>query len=214
MAFAAQFPYLVHFIVLLAPGGILRYVPDSYASLMFRYSFLVPSLYLRRAVATLLGVTVSNKAVPKNVGRSSGHEVAKGTRIAMRKAVLDIPGIVQWQFNFHKGFCHNFVDTIAFGPIMNQHSDWRKVCDVIKGNEPSSPSDAERCRVSRLQDSKLLVILGDADDIVVVDDVSKDMNDLFGGPEHVDIKVVSGGHGFPVPNCDQVFEHIRQSWQF
>ena len=212
MSFAAHFPYLVHSIVLLAPAGVLRYLPDSYTSLFFRYSFLVPSRYLRQAVATLLGVTLSNQAVPENVGRSGGDGIAKGARKATEKADLNVPAIVQWQFDFHKGFYYSFVDTIAFGPIINQHGDWRKVCEVMKGNEPSSPSDPERHRVSRLQKSKLLVIFGDADDIVVADDVSKDLNDLFGGPEHVDIKVVSGGHGFPVPDCDEVFEHIRQSW--
>ena len=212
MAFAAHFPYLVHSIILLAPAGVLRYVPDSYASLLFRFSFLFPSSYLRRAVGTLLGVSLSNKAVPKSVGRSGRDGVTKGTRKATGKAELDVPGIVQWQFDFHKGFCHSFIDTIAFGPIMNQHSDWRKVHDIIKAKNLSSMSELEPRRVSRLQNSKLLVILGDSDDVVVVGDVSRDLYDLLGGPEHVDIKVVPGGHGFPVPSCDQVFEHIRQFW--
>ena len=212
MSFAAHFPYLVHSIVLLAPAGVLRDLPVSYTSLLFRYSSLVPARYRRRAVGKLLGVSLSNKAVPETVGRRGGDGVAKRSRKATEEADLDLSSIVQWQFDFHRGFCHSFVDAIAFGPIMNQHSDWRKVCDVIKGSEPSYSSDLERRRVSRLHNSKILVILGDADDVVVVDDVSRDLDDLLGGPEHVDIKVVSGGHGFPVPRCDQVFEHIRQTW--
>ena len=212
MAFAAHFPYLVHSIILLAPAGVLRYVPDSYASLLFRYSSLVPSSYLRRAVGTLLGVSLWNKAVPESVGRSDGDRGSKGTRKATEKADLDVPGIVQWQFDFHKGFCHSFIDTIAFGPMMNQHSDWRKVCDIIKANDPSSPSDSEPRRFSRLQNGKLLVVLGESDDVVVVGDVSRDLNDLLESPEHIEIKVVPGGHGFPVASCDQVFDHIRQFW--
>ena len=212
VAFAAHFPYLVHSIVLLAPAGVLRYLPDSYASHLFRYSSLVPSSYLRRAVGTVLGVTLSSKAEPENVRPGGGDGVAKGAIKATEKADLDVPGIVQWQFDYHKGFCHSFIDTIAFGPIMKQHSDWRKVGDIIKAKQPASSSDLEQRRGSRLQNSKLLVVLGDSDDVVAVGDVSRDLNDLLGGPEHVNIKVVPGGHGFPVPSCDQVFEHIRQFW--
>lgn len=50
MAFAADFPYLLNSIVLLAPGGIIRRLPAEYESLSFRYLRFLPPTYQRRLV--------------------------------------------------------------------------------------------------------------------------------------------------------------------
>ena len=211
MSFAAHFPYLINSIILLAPAGILRYIPDDYDSFFFRHASLVPSRYLRRVVGKMLGVTLSDEAktFEDDAGDyDTGPEVPKEA-ISLGKVTLDVPKIVQWQFDHHQGFCHSFADTITYGPIMNQESDWRKVCDIIKGKETPLPSPHKD---SKLRNSKLLVIFGDADSVVVVDDVSKDLHQMLGGPQHIEIKVVPGGHGFPVPSCDQVVGHIGHFW--
>jgi len=129
--------------------------------------------------------------------------------VSVEKQNLDVAEIVQWQFDHHKGFCHSFVNTIRYGPITNQESDWRKVCDLIKDKEP--PSDKLHAD-SKLRNSKLLVIFGEYDDLVVADDVLTDLEKMLGGYEHLDYKIVPGGHGFPVPNCDEVVGHICKFW--
>ncbi|MCJ1300434.1 hypothetical protein MMC08_003231 [Hypocenomyce scalaris] len=63
----------------------------------------------------------------------NGPEVAQEAKIT-EKRLLDVPAIVQWQFDEHKGFMHSFIDTIKHGPLMHQHSDWTKACNIIKGN--------------------------------------------------------------------------------
>ncbi|KAI9702964.1 MAG: hypothetical protein M1836_008178 [Candelina mexicana] len=211
MSFAAHFPYLVNSIVLLAPAGVLRYMPKDYKRFSFRYPSLVPSNFLRLAVGKALGVTISKETGTANaiaeVDRNRPQEESK-TFIA-GKDTLDIPGIVQWQFDYHKGFCHSFANTIYYGPIMNQESDWVKACDIIKG-ESSSPESL--VRGSKIWNSKILIMFGDADDVVVAKDVMKELDQLLGGPEHVTCGTVPGGHGFPVPSCDEVVEHICRFW--
>lgn len=64
MSFAAYFPCLVNSIVLLAPGGILRYLPQGYETPFFRYPRLVPPSYLRKLVGHILGVKMSG--APEN----------------------------------------------------------------------------------------------------------------------------------------------------
>ena len=212
MSFAAHFPYLVNSIILLAPAGILRRLPEDYDSFVLRYSSLVPSKYLRWVVAKILGVDFSKKAcsVEDNTEVSSNRSEEVEEASATGKKPLDVPGIVRWQFEHHKGFCHSFVNTILYGPVMNQESDWVKVGNIVKGNESSSLNTQQG---SKLKNSKLLVIFGDADDIFAVEDVKKPLCDILGGEEHVTIEMVSGGHGFPVPSCEEVVRHICRFWE-
>lgn len=211
MSFAAHFPYLVNSIVLLGPGGILRYLPREYETTLVRYPRLVPFNYLRRVVGSILGVKLSQPAFgqinPVDQDQS-GPEVSQEVRV-LRKEDLDIPAIVQWQFDYHYGFVHSFMNTIKHGPLMHQHPDWEKACNVIKG-------DAINCsplaRSSRLFNSKILVIFGDNDGVVVGKHVSEDLSEMIGGTEHVEFKVVPGGHDFPVPSSEEVVRHISQFW--
>ena len=121
---------------------------------------------------------------------------------------LDIPAIVQWQFESHKGFLHSFVDTIRHGPIMHEHSEWQKVCDIVRGKSSAvSPTTG-------IYNSKILVIFGEDDEIVVAKHVSEDLQKLLGGLEHAEFYTVPGGHGFPVlPNCGEVLRHILNFWE-
>lgn len=212
MAFAAHFYYLINSIVLLAPAGILRRMPDDYESIFFRFSSLVPYTYLRTLVGKLLGVDLS--------GRSSSLETRQTVddprleipkRLApVSKDSLDVGAMVQWQFDYHKGFVHSFIDTILHGPLMNQQSDWHKAAAVIKGKDVATSMQK---RSSKLYNSKILVIFGDADSIVAEKEVSEDIAQLLGSPDHVTFKTVPGGHGFPVPSCNEVVNHICEFWE-
>lgn len=211
MAFAAYFSHLLNFIVLLAPGGLLRYLPVKYTNPLLRYHHLVPSKCLRKAVANIVGAVIQggdqswDRAASM---QSPGPDVPQDV-ISVNAMALDIPAIVQWQFDHHQGFCHSFANTVTYGPIMNQDNDWSKVRDALHRKDPR-PSDC--FPKSKLNNSKILVIFGDTDKIVRVDDVSKDMLRIFGS-EHLDIRTVPGGHDFPVPKCDLVVNHILDFWQ-
>ena len=207
MAFAANFPYLINSITLLAPGGILRRLPDEYESIFYRYPSLLPSSFLRNLVGKTLGLRVSHSTVGSSDPRGQSHigpEIAQEAQV-MGKKVLDIPGIVQWQYDNHKGFVHSFISTHQYGPIQHQHSDWRRVCNIVKGDSSHlSPSSQS----SKNFDNKLLVIFGDGDDVIRAEEVSADLLEMIGDPEHIEFTVVAGDHGFPVPKHDEVARHI------
>ena len=210
MAFAAHFPYLVNSIILLAPAGILRYLPKEYETSFFRFSQLVPFSYLRKLVGRIIGVELSH---PKfgltdldHHDQTDAEEAQDVKEVSI--GVIDVPAIVQWQFDNHKGFVQSFIDTIKHGPIMHQHSDWAEVCNIIKGDmAKTSPSSQS----SKLFDSKILVIFGNSDGVVVEKEVADDLSKMIGAA-HVDIKVVPGGHGFPVPSSERVVKHISDFW--
>ena len=155
----------------------------------------------------LLGVKVSGS----NADHSGLHDQKQ---IAAEKAqnlktlgsrVLDIQGILQWQYDSHRGLIHSFISTIQYGPMQYQNSDWRRVCRIVKGDTVQTPLSSHHCK---LFNSKLLVILGDADSIVLAEELSADLSHIMGDPERVEFKTVAGSHGFPVPCCDEVARYI------
>ncbi len=208
MSFSSFFPNLVESIILLAPVGILRYLPKEYENPYFHYHHFVPYSYLRRMVGSLLGVNSS--PVPLDCSRSdtedqAGFEVSQATK-SIDEGLIDVPAIVQWQFDHHRGFVHSFISTIEHGPLMHQHTDWERICSVIKGHSGQNSSR------SRLLNGKILVVFGDTDGIVIAEEVSADLSKMIGGPEHVTFRSVPGGHGFPVPSCGEIVKHISEFW--
>lgn len=205
MSFSSYSPDLVDSIVLLAPGGILRSLPKEYENPCFRYPSLVPQYYLRKLVANLLGV--SRFPTPLHFSKSDYQDqtVPETSREVegVHKEIIDIPRIVQWQFDHHKGFMHSFINTIRHGPYMYQHSEWEGICNVIKGEIRSR---------SGLFNGKILVVFGDTDGVVVEKDVSADLSKMIGGSDHITFRSVPGGHGFPIPSCEEVIKHISEFW--
>ena len=207
MAFAADFPYLINSIILLAPAGLIRQLPDDYKIFRYPYLSMLPSFYLRKLVGKAIGVPIPT--LPIGLNDSHGEEKAAPEKAQETKEVgkedLDIPGIVRWQFDNHQGFVHSFVSTVRHGPIQQRHSDWTRVCNIIKGEKSQTPRSSNS---SKLFNSKILVVLGDVDSVIQAEEVSADIIDLFGGSRHVEFKTVAGGHGFPVPRSDEVAKYI------
>jgi hypothetical protein len=53
---------------------------------------------------------------------------------------FDMAGLLQWQFDYHKGHVYSFQDTVRYGPLQHQESVWSMVCDIIAGRtQPESP---------------------------------------------------------------------------
>lgn len=195
VSFAAHYPYLINSIVLLALGSLLRALPEGYGNPLYQFPRLMPTGYLRKLVARIVGVKVS---------ADSGEVPFVGADVK-KKVPLGAAAITEWQFGHHKGFIYSFIDTVVHGPLMNQHSDWKKLCDIIRGASAGAVPTDQR---SGLFDSKLLVIFGDEDRLVFKEEVSADLLQMLGDLRHIDIRVVPGGHGFPIPSSDDAVKHV------
>lgn len=197
MSFAATFPYLVNSVILLAPGGLLRTLPVGYESGFFRHRSFVLTKYLRRRVATILGIS-TNRSKP--VVRSE----------PVTTDSLDLSALWQWQFDEHQGFVHAFIDTTQNGPLQGQHKDWKKVLDIMSRRSTGASSTNLPCR---LYDTKMLVVFGDSDGIVIGDDVREELMGLVTERERIVFRTVPGGHGFPIPSGEIVANHIVGFWK-
>lgn len=183
MAFAVDFPYLINSIVLLALGGIIRRPPKEYETVFFHYPYLLPSSYLRN----LVGKTLELRFPDASIGCSDLHNQSQlGLEIVQEAQVtgcLDVAGIVRWQFENRKGFIHSFISTHQYVPIKRQHSDHRRVCSVIRG-DPAQTLPLSHS--SKLFNSKILVIFGEADSLVREKEVSAGLLGVVGNPENVE----------------------------
>ncbi|MCJ1435565.1 hypothetical protein MMC27_004939 [Xylographa pallens] len=207
MSFAAHYPYLLNSIILLGPAGLLRSIPEDYKSICFRYASMVPPSYLRRLVGNILGTKLTN--APQRRNKDKPPTIYQEELRIPDKADLeavDVPAVVQWQYDNHEGFVYSFINTILYAPLQHQHSDWKKICSIINGEYSTASS-------SKVHNSKILVIFGESDGIVVGKEVSEDLSQILGGHEHVVFKTVPGGHGFPVPSSEQVIGHICDFWK-
>ena len=212
MSFAAEYPYLINRVVLLAPGGILRRLPAEYEWFCFRYPWLFSENYLKRRVGQVLGVSPRLWQGKFDQVQTVLNEEER-LRVSDLDKLPDVASIVQWQYDNHVGFVHSFVDTIRHGPLKHEHEIWKHMCAIIKGTKKG-------CRPgtnvpSRLCDSKLLVVYGDEDTVVVGKELIEDLEAIFGdnAEKHLIFQPVPGTHGFPVPSCDAVMKLIVDTWQ-
>ena len=207
MSFASHFPNLVDSIVLLAPGGILRDLPPAYKNPCFYYPQLVPQWYLRRLVGSLLGVASSPALLQTGTDNEINNDQVLPEILEKPKTIdaghLDVAAIVQWQFDHHQGFVHSFTNTIKQRIFMNQHQEWKRVCKIVKGDIEGR---------SKLANSKILAIFGEDDDIVKETDVAEDLSAMLDRRDHLVVKSVPGGHGFPIPNAGEVIGQISEFW--
>lgn len=212
MSFAAHFPYLIHSIILLAPSGLIRSLPSGYESVFFRYPDFVPSAYLKYLVGKILGAKSGILPYSWTKGYQTPLHEAESTvqpkPTLEAKQSINVAAVVQWQFDNHQGFLHSFINTSQHGPVWHQQSDWKKVCDIIKGKIKTAGD-----RSCNLRNRKILFIFGDSDEIVIEKEIIEDFEQLFGGSEKVEFKVVPGDHGFPVSSSDEVVRHISDFWE-
>ncbi|KAL8941808.1 MAG: hypothetical protein Q9211_001660 [Gyalolechia sp. 1 TL-2023] len=212
MSFAAYFPNLVNSLILLAPGGILRKMPSGYDSFAFRHQRFYRWRYLRNLTGKLLDLDIAvgvhmNYSEPDRSLSAQNVTTAATSCKHPQKSAVDILAITQWQFDCHQGFVHSFLSNVQYGPIMNQQTDWHKVCEILRGD---SSSTAALPNGSKLRGGRILTIFGKEDTIVVGNEVEQDLVRMLGGDEHLRVVWVPGSHSFPEANSHLVMEHITR----
>ena len=205
MHYAATHPELLESVVLLGPAGIVRRLPAEYTNWVFKFPFLERTHYVRRAVAKCVGATT-----PMVQGSEMTKSEGAGNTADRQKP--DMAAIVQWQWDSHEGFLHSFVDTLRYGPILHEHENWRAVCKMLKMEKAPARSTEGK---SGLYGGKLLIIFGDDDTVVRKSEVVPDLEEMLdqGAEDHLVIRNVPGGHGFPTTEGPKVVEHIANFWK-
>ncbi|KAF2764054.1 alpha/beta-hydrolase [Teratosphaeria nubilosa] len=187
--FTASFPRMVRSVALLGPAGMLRSLPEEYAVLQSAVREGNPGdAEMRRLVASALGV--------------EENAVEEEQTSKERKEGIDGLAIVRWQFKNHQGHARSFANTVANGPLQNQHEVWQEACDVLKAKQEARDGK-----------EKLVVVCGNEDDVVPAEHVREDLEGMMGKERFV-FETVPGGHGFPlgVENGRRIVEVVAEEW--
>ncbi|UNI14454.1 hypothetical protein JDV02_001083 [Purpureocillium takamizusanense] len=201
--FANAFPRLVSSLVLLAPAGLIR--PESFGALT-RFVFssgAVPERILARITQQRLQRPIAASRLSKNAAvaavavtaaaaeatdlHSSGG--GKHTASPLEDRVLDY---VRWMVVHHEGFVPAFMSCIRFAPLTDQHDAWRR----LAARAPGSTA----------------VFLAEADEIIDVDDYTRDGLTLAGGSDNVVWRVLPGSHDFVMTHVDEIMKELDALW--
>lgn len=186
MDFIASNPHFVKSVVLLAPVGTLRSLPDS---------------YVRLQKAAREG-KASEADMRDLVG--AALEVSSLTAEQSPEAMATM-SVTDWQFHTHQGHVASFASTVAHGPIQDQHEVWDKACGVLLSRLQEQKAAGQRVE-------RPVLIGGDEDWVVPIAHVQEELEKRL-GKENLVVNSVPGGHGFVAPQAGKIVEIISREWR-
>ena len=99
------------------------------------------------------------------------------------------------------------MSSIRYGPITEQHRDWARIGQrLVTRNVPTNKTPEDE----GLQNSKVLIICGEHDSIIIKDEVVEDAARAL--QENVDFRFVDAGHEFPITKSEEVVKYIADFW--
>jgi pimeloyl-ACP methyl ester carboxylesterase len=233
VSFTRYLPHLVQSLTLIAPGGLIRpnhigWKSKVLYSRSFLPEFLLEYLVKRRLQPQLRASTPPGPIAVKDADEVVGTEVpdaegmeAKGDSDATRGDTFDnavlskrfphisVASAVSWQVANHAGFIPAFMSSIRYAPIYNQHAVWATIGARLS-EQKANPEDEEAAKRG-LHRSKVLMILGATDPVVLLDEVSQDAKAVL-GEGNVEISVLESGHELPITKSAEVAEVIWKFW--
>ncbi|KAF2741288.1 alpha/beta-hydrolase [Polyplosphaeria fusca] len=204
--FTFYFPSLVHELILVASGGLIRAKHISWkSSILYSTAGLLPDWVQESLVARRLWTgpqsARSIEPDPKDVPEEKGSERRGGLNSqavyrSSEMGLLDgnenstVGKVVDWQILHHEGFVKAFISSIQHAPIHGQQHCWGVIGERLKqGSWPLI---------------KVHLIVGRNDPIIIPEEVEEDAKSIL-GEEFVTVEIVEGsGHEIPIERPDVI----------
>lgn len=207
-------PDLVSSLILLAPAGLIR--PQSFGTVsrfVFSSGFvperILASLTKKRLQQPIARQQPSKKQKERKPS-SSGSAAAGVLKVpeveAAAAEAADPPSgqevtplehkvllYVRWMVEHHVGFVPAFMSCIRHAPLTEQHESWARLASRPRGST--------------------MVLLAEEDEIIDVDDYTREALPLIGGEDHVHWKVLPGGHDFVMTHSRLVLDELDRFWK-
>lgn len=94
---------------------------------------------------------------------------------------------------------------MRYGPITNQHSDWKRIGERLSAQNAASSKDST-------QNEKVLIICGSNDVIIKADELVEDATQVLGA-DNVKFEFVDAGHELPATKSVEIVKGIWKFWQ-
>lgn len=115
----------------------------------------------------------------------------------------------QWQIDHHKGFIPSFISSIRHAPITRQHGCWSIIGARLSRQKANSAD--KLAQELGLVPSKVLVILGKQDPVVIAEETMEDASVAFGSG-NVEFVLLPAGHEVPVTMGKEVADAVLEFW--
>ncbi|KAH8700293.1 putative alpha/beta hydrolase family protein [Talaromyces proteolyticus] len=215
-AFASHFPNLLSSLVLLAPSGLLRDSHISWQSRVLYAKGLIPEGVVSRLVK---GRLKAGPLVKPKHSNGTSHDEKIGVEDALTEELtasprqvlsraypsLTTPAAVAWQVENHQGFVPSFISSLRHGPVPqeSQLENWKRLGSYLTQRREQKDTD-------NLPHDKVLIVLGETDNVIVKDDIVEDASAALEG--NAQFKYFSIGHEFPSVKYDELAAQLVEFW--
>ena len=131
------------------------------------------------------------------------------------RPTVSVAAAVTWQLTHHPGFIPAFVSCIRNCPIYGQHDIWRTIGSRLVAararGEAWVGEQADGDAKSGLE-TKVLVVLGKTDPIIIVDELEEDVGKAM-GKDDVEFVEVEAGHEVPITRSKEIVEAMQRMWE-
>ncbi|KAF2437030.1 alpha/beta-hydrolase, partial [Tothia fuscella] len=216
-AFTSTFPTLVSSLIVIAPSGLLRESHIAWQSkILYSTEGILPESLVQWLVRRRLGGGSASAPATSGVEEKTGVEDAlaaergDGDGVAFpRRPLVNIEAAVQWQLDTHVGFIPAFISSIRHAPIQNQHHHWKTIGARLTAQKANS--DDGNATNNGLERSKVLMILGRKDSVIVKREVEVDAEECL-GEGNLQVVTIEAGHDVPISNAQDVVEAVMKFW--
>ncbi|KAK3044628.1 hypothetical protein LTS18_000778, partial [Coniosporium uncinatum] len=221
--FTSFFPNLISSLILIAPSGIVRPEHLSERSrLLYHTPWVPPSLVnwlvKRRLRMGPNAVATTRLSVPPSTDVADAASAEAGEQppvdydyapIYENRPLVSVANAVNWQLEHHDGFVPSFISSIQHSPITHQHHRWRLIGERLSAQKANS-ADEERL-AQGLERSKVLILLGRNDPIVIAYEVEEDAKAVL-GTENLEVVRFDAGHEIPISRAEEVVDTMWEFW--
>jgi pimeloyl-ACP methyl ester carboxylesterase len=227
VAFTRYFPHLVRSLALVAPCGLIRRHHVGWRSWLYYNSGLLPEFLVRvlvkrrirpnaKPVSAAGGsdiVAAESENTVNGDGDANGGGGFDSAAISKTRPHVTVSSVVAWQIDNHKGFVTAFLSTIRNAPIYAPQEDWQALSAILEAKRPGNGTDASDTKSKTgLAGGKVLIVLGEDDGVIVLDETIEDARGVLGG-DGVDLVILPGGHELPITRSADVAASIEGFWK-
>ncbi|KAK1688453.1 Alpha/Beta hydrolase protein [Colletotrichum godetiae] len=235
-AFASTHPHLVRSLNLVAPGGLVR----SAAHVGWRSRVLYTSGWIPEGMRRWL-VGRRLRPAAGGVGGGGGGDVPEKETVdddddedgEKKKEEQEdewdelrlvgggrIGEVVGWQLARHPGFVTSYMSTIRHAPIYDRgDEEWRVLAEVLEARRSSFGDGGDGGGDGRgwssepgLRKGRVLFLLGEHDDIVVLGETVWDAERVL-GEDAVEVVVLGGGHEIAITKGREIVGAVVAAWE-
>ena len=100
------------------------------------------------------------------------------------------------------------MSSIRFGPISNQHEEWRRIGQRLCAQNATTMDSVEE---EGMQNGKVLIICGKDDPIIIKEELLDDATEVL-GENNIRFETCDAGHELPITRSEELVGYIWDFW--